>query len=184
LIESANRQAQRLNLLVENLLNMTRLEAGTVQLNREPVDIQDLIGSVLNQAQDRFFDHPIEVNLPPDLPLVPMDAVLIAQVMNNLLDNACKYSPPNSSIGITVKANTGEDRIEVTVSDHGIGVPPDEIDLIFNKFFRSKSQVTTPGTGLGLSICKGVVEAHGGTISARNISDNGLSVSFTLPLHV
>jgi two-component system sensor histidine kinase KdpD len=184
LIESATRQAKRLNLLVENLLNMTRLEAGTVQLNREPVDLQELIGSVLYQAQDRITDHPVEVNLPPDLPFVPMDAVLIAQVMNNLLDNACKYSPPKSSIGITVKANTGEDRIEVTVSDHGIGVPPDELDLIFNKFFRSKSQVTTPGTGLGLSICKGVVEAHGGTICARNHSDKGLSVSFILPLHV
>ena len=184
LIKSATRQAQRLNLLVENLLNMTRLEAGTVQLNPEPVDFQDLIGSILNQAQDRFFDHPIEVNLPPDLPLVPMDAVLIAQVMNNLLDNACKYSPPNTSIGITVKANTKEDRIEVTVFDQGIGIPPDEVDLIFNKFFRSKSQITTPGTGLGLSICKGVVEAHGGTISARNKSDKGLSVSFTLPLHI
>jgi two-component system sensor histidine kinase KdpD len=183
LIESANRQSQRLNQLVENLLNMTRLEAGTVQLNREPVDLQELIGSVLYQAQDRLTDHPVEVNLPSDLPFVPMDAVLIGQVMNNLLDNACKYSPPNSTIGIFAKVNTGEDRIEITVSDQGTGVPPDEIDVIFNKFFRSKSQTTTPGTGLGLSICKGVVEAHGGTICAKNNSDKGLSVTFTLPLH-
>ena len=138
----------------------------------------------MHQAQDRFYDHPIKIFLPPELPLVPMDAVLIAQVINNLLDNASKYSAPNSPIGITVKINAREDRMEIAVSDQGIGVSPDDLERIFEKFFRSKAQITTPGTGLGLSICKGVVEAHGGTISARNNLENGLTVTFTLPMHV
>ena len=155
-----------------------------MQLHREPVDVQDLLGSILHQANERLCNRPINVTLAPDLPMVPMDAVLIGQVINNLLDNACKYSSPSSPIGISITVNRREDWIEIAVIDHGIGVPADELDRVFDKFFRSKAQKTVPGTGLGLSICKGVVEVHGGTISARNNPDEGLTVQFNLPLHV
>ena len=181
LIVSATRQAGRLNLLVENLLDMTRLESGALRLNREPTDIQDLVGTVLRQMSSELTNHPLKTDLPPDFPLVTMDAVLIAQVLRNLLDNACKYSPVNCPIFISARLIT--DQIEIAVSDQGIGIPTANLERVFDKFFRVQRQEAVAGTGLGLSICKGIIEAHGGRIWAENNPDKGTTIKFTLPGH-
>jgi two-component system sensor histidine kinase KdpD len=166
LIDSAIGQARNLNLLVENLLNMTRLEAGSVHLNLELVDLQDLIGSVLQQYTNRLKERQVKVNLAADLPLVKCDAILIAQVLANLIDNACKYSPEGSPIEISGEFVNSS--IQMSVRDYGSMLPQDELEKIFDKFFRGKEHKSTTGTGLGLSICKGIIEVHGGTIKAEN----------------
>lgn len=180
LLNSAIGQARNLNLLVENLLNMTRLEAGSVHLSLDWVDLQDLIGSVLQQYSPRLHDREVKVDLQPDLPLVHCDAILIAQVLANLIDNACKYSPERSSIHISALAQKKE--VEVKVRDFGSCLPREEIDRVFDKFFRGIEHKSTTGTGLGLSICKGIIEAHGGRILAQNNLDKGMTFSFTLPV--
>ena len=180
LIISATEQAQRLNRLVENLLDMTRIEAGAIHLNLEQFDIQEIISSVLSQSPDRFCDHPVKIDIPEGLPLVSLDAVLIGQVILNMMDNACKYSEKGQPINIIVKKLSTE--IQVEVQDHGSGIPPKDLEKIFNKFYRIQRDISQSGTGLGLSICKGIVEAHGGKIHAENNSNPGASVIFTLPL--
>ena len=180
LIESATQQAQRLNRLVENLLDMTRLEAGAMRLKCEPADMKDLIQTVSGQSPNRFCDHPVKTNLPPDLPLILMDSVLIGQVISNLLDNACKYSPGGSAIEIIVRLK--EDQIEVAIKDAGIGIPALDLERVFDKFYRVQRQNPVTGTGLGLSICRGIVEAHGGKIWAQNNPERGVTIIFTLPV--
>ena len=180
LLDSATDQARRLNRLVENLLNMTRLEAGSVHLNLGPCDLQDLIGSVLQQFSMRLKDHPLHLEVPDDLPTVTCDAMLIAQVITNLLDNACKYSLTGSPItlGVQIQVET----VEIFVRDSGIGIPEEELEKVFIKFYRSPHQKGTTGTGLGLSICKGIVESHGGWIKATKNAEQGLTFRFSLPL--
>jgi two-component system sensor histidine kinase KdpD len=180
LIVSATQQAQRLNRLVENLLDMTRIEAGAIHLNKEQSDIQEVITSVLSQSPDRFCDHPVKMEIPQDLPLVNFDAVLIGQVLLNILDNACKYSNKGQPIEIRVKKMPFE--IQVEVQDHGSGIPSGDLERIFNKFYRLQRDISQSGTGLGLSICRGIIEAHGGKIYAENNSNPGASVIFTLPI--
>jgi two-component system sensor histidine kinase KdpD len=180
LIESATRQSQRLNRLVENLLEMTRLEAGALRLNCEPADLKDLINTVSAQAPDRYCDHEIKTDLPPNLPLIPMDAVLIGQVISNLLDNACKYSSAGGTIGIAVKLE--QHHVAVSVKDDGIGIPSQDLERVFDKFYRVHRQNAVAGTGLGLSICRGIVEAHDGQIWAQNNPQHGVTITFTLPL--
>ncbi|RPJ45431.1 MAG: sensor histidine kinase KdpD, partial [Chloroflexi bacterium] len=179
LIRSATQQAGRLNHLVGNLLDMTRLEAGAMKLNREPVDLQDLVATVKGQVAGESYPHKLTVEIPGHLPLINMDAVLIAQVLINLLDNASKYSTPGDPITIT--ARTAGKQVEVAVKDCGMGIPPEDLDRIFDKFYRVQRQEATAGTGLGLSICRGIVEAHGGRIWAENNPGNGVTVTFTLP---
>ena len=180
LIHSAARQAARLNHLVENLLDMTRLESGALRLNREPTDIQDLIGTVTVQLVLEFCSHPLKVDVAPGLPLVTMDTVLIAQVLENLLDNACKFSPPQSLI--TISARLSRNQLEMAVQDGGIGIPAADLERVFDKFYRVQRQETIVGTGLGLSICKGIIEAHGGRIWAVNNPDKGVTITFSLPV--
>jgi two-component system, OmpR family, sensor histidine kinase KdpD len=180
LIRSATRQAGRLNHLVENLLDMTRLEAGAIRLNREPMEFQDLIGATLRQMDSEVCHRPLTVEIPPDLPLVTLDGVLIAQVLKNLLDNACKYSPPQTPITISVRSN--QNQIEVAVRDCGVGIPTEDLEHVFDKFYRVQRQELIAGTGLGLSICRGIIEAHGGRIWAANNPDRGTTISFVIPL--
>jgi len=180
LLNSAIGQARNLNLLVENLLNMTRIEAGSVHLNLELVDLQDLIGSVLQQYSTRLHDREVQVDLPSDLPLINCDTILIAQVLANLIDNACKYSPEKSPI--VISAMVYEKEVQVKVRDYGSTLPQEEVDRVFDKFFRGAEHKSTTGTGLGLSICKGIIETHGGRILAENNPDKGMTFSFTLPI--
>ncbi|PKO16080.1 MAG: sensor histidine kinase KdpD [Chloroflexi bacterium HGW-Chloroflexi-10] len=180
LLQSATRQAGRLNHIVENLLDMTRLEAGAIHLNREPTDIQDLIGSVSLLLETELTNHPLKVEMPSDFPLIMMDAVLIAQVLENLLDNSCKYSAAQSPITLTVEIE--EKFIRFAIHDQGIGIPINDLERVFDKFYRVQREETIAGTGLGLSICKGIVEAHGGKIWAVNNPEGGATVTFMLPL--
>ena len=180
LIESATGQARQLNRLVENLLDMTRLEAGAIHLNRELADVQDLIGSVVNQMKERLCDHPLQIHIAGNIPAVSMDIMLIAQVLTNLLDNACKYSPLDSPIEIW--AQVKDDHSVIKVRDYGYGIPPEDLERVFDKFYRVQHHALMVGTGLGLSICRGFIEAHGGRIWAENNSDRGVTMTFTLPI--
>lgn len=180
LIKSAAGQTRQLNHLVGNLLDMTRLQSGSVKLNRAPVDIQDLIGAILNQMEDRLRGRRVDVNIADGLPAISMDAVLIGQALVNLLDNAVKFSSSGSQI-IIQASRTGYD-LYLSVQDEGPGVPADELGHIFEKFFRGAATTNSGGTGLGLSICRGIVEAHGGRIWAENVSKGGLLVVISIPV--
>jgi two-component system sensor histidine kinase KdpD len=180
LIYSATRQASRLNHLVGNLLDMTRLESGAMKLDQEPVDIHDLISTAASQMEDYHFQHPIIHHIQENIPFVNLDAVLIAQVILNLLDNAGKYSQPGDPI--TISAKTIGREVEIAIKDCGVGIPQEDLERVFDKFYRVHRQEATAGTGLGLSICKGIVEAHGGRIWAANNPDRGVTVTFSLPV--
>ncbi len=180
LIRSAAGQTRQLNLLVGNLLDMTRLQSGSVRLKRTPVDIQDFFGAVLNQMEDRLRGRRVDINIAEGLPLVHIDAVFMGQALINLLDNAVKFSPPDSQILIRASIEDGELRLRV--QDKGPGVAPDEIERIFDKFYRGSLSAGSGGTGLGLSICRGVVEAHGGRIWAENCPTGGLIVVISIPI--
>jgi two-component system sensor histidine kinase KdpD len=180
LLEIARHEAERLNRLVGNLLDMTRLEAGALHVSKEPCDVQDLVGTALEQLGQATSGHRIIVAVPDDLPLVPMDFVLMIQVVVNLIDNAVKYSP--SGAAIDVQANAEGDHLCLLVSDRGMGIPTEDLGRVFDKFFRVHRPEQVAGTGLGLSICKGIVEAHGGTIVAENRPGGGTVMSVELPL--
>jgi two-component system, OmpR family, sensor histidine kinase KdpD len=179
LIRSAGKQAARLNHLVENLLDMTRLESGAMRLNRELIDVEDLLGTVVRQV-GKHSEHPIEIIIRDEIPLMMIDGVLVAQVLENLIDNACKYSVAGRPIRISAKIVGSQ--LELAVRDSGIGIPPADLERVFDKFYRVQRQDKIVGTGLGLSICKGIVEAHQGRIWAQNNQDQGVSIFFTLPL--
>jgi len=180
LLDTAQGEANRLNRLVGDLLSMTRIEAGAIHIMSEPVDVQDVIGTALEQVADRLEDRKISMDLPENLPLVPMDFVLISQVLTNLLDNAAKHTPPGSPIEI--KARLNDKHLEIQIADRGPGIPPEDLHRIFDKFYRVHRPDNISGTGLGLAICKGIVEAHGGAISAQNRAGGGAILRFTLPL--
>ncbi len=172
--------ADRLNRLVENLLDMSRLESGRLQLKQEWCDISDLIGVAVKSIDYCGSSHPIRIHVQPGLPLVQADFVLMEQVIINLLDNACNYTPPGTPI--TIEAKTNNQYLEVTVSDVGKGIPPDSIERIFEKFYRLPG-TPTGGTGLGLSISRGLTEAHGGTLTAENLREGGARFTLRLPLN-
>jgi two-component system sensor histidine kinase KdpD len=159
---------------------MTRLEAGALKLHRIETDLHDIIGAAVASVKDRIGKRSVCIEVPDDLPPIQSDFVLIEQVFINLLDNAAKYSESSSAIDILARTVNGE--IEITVRDHGIGIPTDDLEKVFNKFYRVQRPDTTTGTGLGLSICKGIIEAHGGRIWASNCPEGGAQIIFTLPV--
>ena len=179
LVETAREEADRLNRIVGNLLNMTRIEGGAMHIIWEPGDVQDVIGSALEQLKRQLKDRPVTVKVPQDLPLVPMGFVFIVLVLVNVIENAIKYSPPGSPIEI--QARVKDEAIEIQVSDHGIGIPPEDLEHIFDKFYRVQRPNNVSGTGLGLSIAKGITEAHGGHIWAENRPEGGTTITLTLP---
>lgn len=182
LVSTAREEADRLNRLVNNLLSMTRIESGAIKLHYEPGDIQDVIGTALEQLGSRVAEHEIKVSVPDDFPLVPMDFTLMVQVVVNLLDNAVKYSPKGSTI--EVSASLLDDKACLQIADRGVGIPPEDLPRVFDKFYRVQRPESVSGTGLGLSICKGIVEAHHGNIYVRNRDGGGTVVSVELPLNV
>ena len=165
LVVTARDEAERLNRLVGNLLSMTRIESGAIQLRREPGDIEDVIGTALEQLGKRVAGHEVRVSVPRGFPLVQMDFSLIVQVVVNLLENALKYSAAGSPIEVT--ASLAGDNARLEVADRGVGIPPEDLARVFDKFYRVQRPESVGGTGLGLSISKGIVEAHHGSIGAR-----------------
>ncbi len=180
LLETACSEAERLNRFVGNLLDMTRIEAGAVRLNSEPCDVQDLVGCALAALETRLGSREVSFKMLPVMPLVPMDLVLMTQVMVNLLENSLKYSLPESLIEVV--ASTEAEWLVLEVADRGPGVPEHDMKRVFDKFYRIPVPEGAGGTGLGLSICKGIVEAHGGRIAAENRSGGGLRIVIRLPM--
>ena len=179
LIQTGLEEVTRLNQLVGNILDMTRLEGGAMRLKLEEIDLQDLIGTSLQRMSNRLNGHPVAVQLEPGLPYLKLDFVLMEQVLVNLLDNAAKYSPDGSPVEVEVKCNP--DGVLISIHDRGIGIPTESLDMIFDKFFRIKSVDGVTGSGLGLTICKGIVEAHNGRIWAENRPEGGSSFYILLP---
>jgi two-component system sensor histidine kinase KdpD len=178
LLETAHGEAERLNRLVGNLLNMTRLEAGAIHLRLEPCDIQDAIGAALEQLGGRLEKRPVKINLPEDLPLITMDFALFGQALVNLLDNAIKYSPKNTPIEVNVSQT--QNTVAIDICDRGMGIPAEDRERVFDKFYRVQRPESVSGTGLGLAICKGIVEAHAGTIQAMNRPGGGTIIKVRL----
>jgi two-component system, OmpR family, sensor histidine kinase KdpD len=173
-------EATRMSGLANNLLDMARLQAGAVVLNRQWQPLEEVVGGALTGMSSRMADHPVNVRLPRDLPLVEIDSLLIERVFANLLDNAVKYTPPGTPIEIS--AVSGTDELVVTVSDKGHGIPAGEEQRIFEKFHRVASESNQGGAGLGLTICRAIVEAHGGRMWADNLPSGGAAFHFALPL--
>ena len=180
LLNGAWDEAERLNRFVGNLLDMTRLEAGELRINHEQCDVQDLIGTALTILDQKLEGRDVSVQLAPELPLVSMDMVLMTQVLVNLLENGLKYSPADSPLEVT--ANLDADQLVLEVLDRGPGLPEDDVQRVFEKFYRLPVPEGVSGTGLGLSICKGIIEAHRGTIRAENRSGGGLRIVCRLPV--
>jgi two-component system sensor histidine kinase KdpD len=181
LLETAHEEALRLNRLVRNLLDMTRLEAGALKVNKDLQPLEEVVGAALNRMEDRLRGRDVQVHLPPDLPLVPFDSVLVEQVLINLLENATKYTPAGSPI--EVGARMHDDGVEVDISDRGPGVAKKDQERVFDKFYRARES-EGGGVGLGLTICRGIVRAHGGRIWVEDRLGGGASFRFTLPLGV
>jgi two-component system sensor histidine kinase KdpD len=179
LLENARTEAERLNRLVGNLLDMTRLEAGALNVAKESCDVEEVIGAALQPLGARIGSRPIQVDAPADLPLVPMDFVLMTQVLTNLVDNALKYSAADAPIEI--RAEVVGDRLRIIVADRGVGIPPTDLERVFDKFYRVQRPGSVTGTGLGLSIARGMVEAQGGSIRASNRPGGGTVMTVHLP---
>jgi two-component system sensor histidine kinase KdpD len=172
-------EANRLDRLLKNLLDITRLEAGAVQLKREWHPLDEVVGAALARLERRLRDHKVEAKLPPNLPLVRIDGVLIEQVLINLLENAVRYAPAGTVID--VGASASEAVLTVEVADRGAELPPGEEHRVFEKFYRVETD-REGGVGLGLTICRGIIAAHGGQIWANNRPGGGAVFRFTLPL--
>ncbi|MCA0455730.1 MAG: sensor histidine kinase KdpD [Chloroflexi bacterium] len=170
--------ADRLNRLVENLLDMSRLDSGRLKLKRDWCDVSDVIGVAVKRGDKCFEERPISIHIAPDLPLVRMDFVMMEQVLVNLLDNACNYTPVGTQIELSA-AVEGQ-WLTIAIADNGQGLPPQDVERVFEKFYRVPG-TATGGTGLGLSICRGLVEAHGGTLTASNQPSGGARFLIRIP---
>ncbi len=170
--------------MVNNLLDMARLQTGAVHLKRDWQPIEEVVGSALQSVRGALAGHRVRTALPHDLPLVNFDAVLIERVLANLLENAAKYTPAGSSV--TVAAAVRGADLQVSISDDGPGIPAGREEALFEKFARGERESATAGVGLGLAICRAIVEAHGGRIWAESAGHPpprpGARLCFTLPL--
>lgn len=171
--------SERLNRLVENLLDMSRLESGRLHLKREWCDVREIIGVAAIRLSSCLTERPLTIDAQPDLPLVRLDFVLIEQVLVNLLDNACTYTPPGTHIRI--QAHERDGWCELIVSNDGPPIPATDLERVFDKFYRVPGSAVT-GTGLGLPISRGLVEAHGGTLTAENRPAGGVRFTIRLPM--
>ena len=178
LLETISDEADRLNRLVNNLLEMTRLESGAVEVRKEWHPLEEILGAALKRTERQLGDRPVRVDLPADLPMVAVDDVLLQQAFINLLDNAAKYTPAGAAIEIRARA-AGE-MVEIEVRDSGPGFPPGAGKQVFDKFYRGAGEAAR-GAGLGLAIVKAIIDVHGGQIEAVNHPQGGACLRFTLP---
>jgi two-component system, OmpR family, sensor histidine kinase KdpD len=180
LLETIRDEADRLSRLVGDLLDLTRLESGAIEARKEWYPIEDVIGSALGRLEARLQDREVRTTLPDTLLLVPLDPILIEQVLINLLDNALKYTPAGTPIDLAVHGLPGE--IQVDVVDRGPGVPPGQEESIFEKFQRAAAGGTGTGSGLGLAVCRAIARIHGGRIWMENRPGGGAAFHLALPL--
>lgn len=179
LLRNIQDSSGRMERLVTNLLDSARMESGMMRIKADWCDVEDIIGTALRRMGNLEERMDIQVEIGKSLPLIKADCGLIEQVLINLLDNAAKYSPGRPQI--TIAAQRAASGVEIAVLDCGIGIAPEDLDRIFDKFYRSARGNKVAGTGLGLAICKGIVEAHGGRIWAQNREGDGLVMRFVLP---
>ncbi|CAN7292773.1 DUF4118 domain-containing protein [Paenibacillus sp. LjRoot56] len=174
--------ATRMNRLVGNLLGMVRIESGMLRLNKMWCGIEDVVGVALTQLKDALHNRVVNIAIDPDLPSVPLDEVLMEQVLMNVISNAIKYSPEGSEI--CIEAEKDGDMLSLTIADEGAGILPADRERVFEKFYRGDRTKHIPGTGLGLAICRSIVEAHGGSIraSARKDGHQGTVIELSLSL--
>jgi len=178
LLDTIHHEADRLNRLVGNLLDLARMRAGAITPSKVPTDIEEVIEGVLARLQSLFDGRTIHLKLRDDLPPIPMDVLQIDQVLTNLLENAAKFSP--SGAEITITAAPWQERLEVRVIDRGSSIPPEERERVFEPFTRADDHPNA-GTGLGLSIAQAIVVAHGGRMWIEATPGGGTTVAFTLP---
>jgi two-component system sensor histidine kinase KdpD len=179
LASSILKESERLNRLVANLLDMTRLQAGALEVHKEWQPVEEAIGASLERLARQLKDRPLTTHIAPDLPFVPLDDLLIQQVLVNLLENAVRHTPPGTPIEVAARAET--DAVVIEVADRGPGLP-DPPGRLFEMFYRAASGNSRSGTGLGLAICRGIVELHGGKIDAANRPGGGAVFRFRLPV--
>jgi len=180
LAESILEESERLNRLVGNLLDMTRLEAGALKVHKQWQPVEEVIGAALVRLAWQLQDRQVSTSVAPGLPFVPLDDLLIQQVLVNLLENAVRHTPPGTPV--EVSASVDGQSLVVEVADRGPGVPPADLERLFDKFYRGGDAAGRPGAGLGLAICRGIVELHGGKIRAENRPGGGAAFRFWLPL--
>jgi two-component system sensor histidine kinase KdpD len=180
LAASIEEKAREMSELISNVLDLTRFEAGHVPLRRDWESVDDLVGLALVRLEGRLAAHPVEVDLPADLPAVNVDAVRVTQVFTNLLDNAVRYTPAGTRIRIAAGHEDG--MVRIAIEDDGPGLPPGDPERLFAKFQRGRDEGEGGGAGLGLAICRAIVEAHGGSIRAANRPGGGARFEFTLPM--
>ena len=181
LLASIEEETARLSRFVSNLLDMSRIEAGNLKVNRDLVDVADVVQGAAERSRKAFPKQPVRVNLAPDLPFVRADDKLLEQVVFNLLDNAHKYAGDS---GATIRGRKDGDDVVLSVTDEGPGIKPTDLERVFEKFYRGgRSDGRKPGTGLGLSICRGLIEAMGGTIIAQSpaVRRRGRALSSACP---
>ena len=184
LLRTISLESDRMERLITGLLEMTRVESGGLVLKREWQPLQEVIGSALNHADRPLRGRDVKIDLPRDLPLVHIDAIAMEQVLTNLLENAAHYTPAGTPIEITARA-TADGQVSVEIADHGPGLPGGTEQRVFEKFFRMHTNESRHGIGLGLAIARGIVEAHGGQITAANRPGGGGAVfQFTIPIPV
>jgi two-component system sensor histidine kinase KdpD len=178
LLQSIEEESERLNRFVANLLDMTRIDAGTVEAKNDWVDAADVVRSTIKRAERYFPGRKVETSIARDLPLIRADSVLLGQALFNLIDNALKYGGGEP---VSVYARRDGDAVTLSVTDLGKGIPPKDLERVFEKFFRrGKADGRKPGTGLGLAIAKGFVEAMGGTIRAESPAVKRRGTRFTM----
>ena len=178
LLLTIHQESCRLERLVNNLLELTKLESGQIQVKKEWVPLEEVVGSAVGRMEDQLGDRPLILDLAEAW--VPLDPVLLEQVLLNLLDNALKFSPPGSGIEIEGRVRARQARL--TVSDHGPGFAEGEEERVFDKLYRGSCSAATEGAGLGLAICRGIIQAHGGTIKAASRPLGGAQITLTLPV--
>jgi two-component system, OmpR family, sensor histidine kinase KdpD len=182
LAQTIYEEGERLDRLVGNLLDMTRLESGRLRLRREWHSAEELVGGALARMEKALALHRVVTAVPAGLPLVPVDALLVERVLVNLLDNAVKYTPAGATIRVSAAAREGQPpEVEIEVADNGPGLPPGQEERVFEKFFRA-APAQRRGFGLGLAICRAIVNAHGGQIRAENRAAGGVAFRFSLPV--
>jgi K+-sensing histidine kinase KdpD len=179
LLDSLLGEAERMHRLVGNLLDVSRFSAGRIEIARAPVALDELVAVALARLEDALGERPLKLDFAPELPLVAGDEVMLEQVLVNLVENAIKHTAAGTALEISASAEGG--RVVVAVRDHGAGLEPGREERLFDKFERGP-HASRDGIGLGLAICKNIVEAHGGTIRARNATGGGAEFRVELPV--